>query len=71
MPNEEGGEEGGTAEQAKEESSPANPDPDGGEKPPKDHINRTSRIKEIHNSIKDSPNYPENFKDIQNGTKRV
>ncbi|MSA69540.1 hypothetical protein GKD93_00185 [Holdemania massiliensis] len=28
-------------------------------------------LKEIYNSIKDSPNYPEDFTKVQNGTKKV
>ena len=32
---------------------------------------KTDELKEVHNSIKESPNYPENFTKVQNGTKKV
>lgn len=32
---------------------------------------KAGELKEVHNSIKESPNYPENFTKVQNGTKKV
>ncbi|RPD82971.1 hypothetical protein EGK75_13950, partial [Neisseria weixii] len=37
--------------------------------PPDDEDEKNTRI--THNSVKESPNYPKGFRDVQNGTRKV